>query len=190
MHTSLWSWGSRCCLVGEVSLIQPSLYRRHHCRPHTGLPHDRGSSLRGLIEESVPEREELVTPLDGISDESRGLGLKQPWLTPPGVQVGVSSEERVEGATLVPPHQQLYFGVLEESTNVSCRERGRVCVPPTISPPHSVCVSASVCVCMSVYAYLQQRAVQPVQWRGPSEKRLQDGSTQPRCRLSRQLLQS
>ena len=105
------------------------------------VPHNGGSSFRGLVEQGVPEREELVAPPDGISHESHHVWLKQPWLTPPCVQVGVCSKEWVEGPALVPAYQELYIRVLEETTNISCRE-DRECV--------RACVRVRVCVCVCV----------------------------------------
>ena len=72
-----------------------------------------------LVEAEVPVGQQGVSLAHRIPDQSRVLGAEQPGLPPGGVQVGVGAEEGLVSPGLVPAHQQLLPGGLEEPPDVS-----------------------------------------------------------------------
>lgn len=60
--------------------------------------------------------------LNGVADRNSDPFAEQPRLPTLSTLYGVTSEERLQGGCLVPSHQQLWFRVLKESTNVGCNK--------------------------------------------------------------------
>lgn len=73
----------------------------------------------GVVEQLVPVRQEGVTLADSLPDQSSVLWAKQPGLPAWGVQMGMGPEERLVRPRLVPTHQELSTGRLEETTHIS-----------------------------------------------------------------------
>lgn len=66
-----------------------------------------------LPEQGVDVGQERVPSSDGVTDAGRGGLSKQPWLTTRSLQVGMSTEEGVEGSHLVPA-DDVQGGVLSQ----------------------------------------------------------------------------
>ena len=64
--------------------------------PHRYSPQHGQSCLVRLIKGGVPERQELVSYSDGVTDQCRLVTVVQPRFTTSGVNVGMSTEERLE----------------------------------------------------------------------------------------------
>mmetsp|Transcript_7148 Transcript_7148/g.24740 ORF Transcript_7148/g.24740 Transcript_7148/m.24740 type:complete len:789 (+) Transcript_7148:93-2459(+) len=79
----------------------------------------RGLPLNaGIVHERVHVGENLVAGLDRVADVRGPWLAEEPGLAALGVQVRVAAEERVEGAELVPPGEELRVGVTEEPAHV------------------------------------------------------------------------
>lgn len=96
----------------------------HSTAPRTVSPHHRNPFTTGLVEEGVPEGQQGVPLVQGISYYVPVLGCQEPWLSPPCVQVGMRPKEWLVGSHLVPAHQQLWFWIFEEATNIRWRRAG------------------------------------------------------------------
>ena len=79
---------------------------------------DGDASFRSFVEGRVPCWEKLVAEADGLRDYG-GVGVTDEiGLTAAGVNVGVGTEEGVEGAGLVPACEELGTGGSKEAANV------------------------------------------------------------------------
>ena len=72
----------------------------------------------GGVEGCIPSWEQLVTETKRLC-YNRRIGLaSEIWFTTTSVDVGVPTEERIKGASLVPAGEKLFARVAEEAANI------------------------------------------------------------------------
>lgn len=76
-----------------------------------------------VVEHLVPEGQEGVALTYDVTNHGGVFGTVQPGLTARRVHVGVGPEERHVATSLVPAHQQLRAGSVEEAPDVGCEEQ-------------------------------------------------------------------
>lgn len=86
--------------------------------PPPNSPHDGQPVAVAAVESGIPKREESVTLADGGTDQRHVFLPEKPGFAARRIQVSVGAEKGLESARLVPPHQQLRFGVLEKAPHV------------------------------------------------------------------------
>lgn len=86
---------------------------------HPQRSHDGLARVVGVVEQLVPVGQEGVTLADSLPDQSSVFWAKQPGLPAWGVQMGMGPEEGLVSPCLVPTHQELSTGRLEETTHIS-----------------------------------------------------------------------
>ena len=84
---------------------------------------DGTSILVGLVECHIPRRQEAIAESQSSRDDFPVRIANEERLAASGVDVGVTTEEGIKGAGLVPPRQKLLVGVTEKAANISTRER-------------------------------------------------------------------
>lgn len=84
--------------------------------------HGRHTRDTGLVEKSVPQGQKRISSVETRSDDVGGPGRKEIRLSAFGIMVGVSSEEGMEGTSLVPSLHEFSIRVSKESTDISSTE--------------------------------------------------------------------
>ena len=92
--------------VNQEAVPHHELVLRSPCVPvpwklHPQRADDGQTHAVCLVEHAVPVGEELVAKSDGRADGGHFVGIVQPWLSPPCVQMCMSTHEGVEGTCLM-----------------------------------------------------------------------------------------
>jgi len=72
------------------------------------------------MERSVEGWKKRVSELDGFTNNGDIRFASKVWFSALGINMGVGSEERVEGTGLVPSGKKLLRRVTEETADISC----------------------------------------------------------------------